>query len=375
MIPVVAALVVFANLYFTIRCVTVAGRSNDSVDFSVGETLALPHVTIIVPARNEERNIERCVRSLLAQEHPSFNVVVVDDCSTDRTRELLRSMEPDARLRVIEGVELPPGWVGKPWALTQGAREASGEWLLFTDADTEHDPRACAVAMRTAIDRECDALSLVGKQEMDTLGERIALPTILLTIALGIGALADVNDPRKRGVAIFNGQYILIRREAYERVGGHASVKHEIAEDLELAKLLKRERYRIALLGAGDLLRTRMYRSFAEVWNGFVKNFALGVRGRYLLTAAAILYFTILSPVTPLFALWAVVNGAYLPLVIAVAALASATASAAFAMRRFGLPAGSALWFPVGQAVVLAILVTSLVRHATGGVSWRGRRY
>ena len=350
-------------------------RSRDLVERASGDDQSLPSLSIVVPARNEERNIELCVNSLLAQKYSNFEVIVVDDRSTDATRELLRSLESDARLRIVDGAELPEGWVGKPWALTQGANVATGEWLLFTDADTDHEDAAAASSVRTACDRGYDAMSLLTDQVMVSLGERIALPTILWTIALGIGALADVNDPRKPDAAIFNGQYVLIRRDVYDAIGGHRAVMGEIVEDLELAKLLKRKHYRTALLGADGLVRTRMYRSFVEVWNGFVKNFALGVRGRPVFTALALAYFALLSPLTPAFVVWALATHRWAELSIVLGGMTLSLATAGLGMRRFGLPAGSERWLPVGQFVLLGIFATSLVKHATGRVSWRGRQY
>ena len=364
------------NLYFSYRSLVVGFRSRAEIR-AAGRELVLPLLSIIVPARNEERQIAECVRSLLAQRHPNFEVIVVDDRSTDATREVLRAIERESpKLQVVDGADLPQGWVGKPWALVQGVERASGTWLLFTDADTHHDPTASVDAMHTALRGGYDALSVLTQQTMRSLGERVALPSILWTIALGIGALDDVNNPRKTGVAIFNGQYVLFRREAYDALGGHAAVRGEIAEDLELARLVKRDGRFRSLLAVGDGgVRTRMYRSFGELWSGFVKNFALGVRGRPFLAAAAIVYFALLAPVTPLAVVWFAIAGRYAECAIVGGAMVIAMASAGMGMQRLRLGAGSAAWLPVGMTVMLGIFITSLVRHARGGVTWRGRRY
>jgi chlorobactene glucosyltransferase len=371
------ALLVFVNLYFAYRSVYVATHSHASIRRGDAPDDALPPLSIVVPARNEARQIAGCVRSLLAQRYPHFEVIAVDDRSTDDTRAILAGLEgKHPRLRVVDGAELPDGWVGKPWALTQGAAAATGSWLLFTDADTVHEPLAAASAVATALAGRYDALSLLTDQQIVTLGERIALPSILWTIALGTGSLDEVNDPNKRDNALFNGQYVLMRRDAYDTIGGHAAVRAEIAEDLELARLLKRDgRFRTALVGADALVRTRMYRSFRETWDGFVKNFALGLRGKPWLTAIAILYFALLAPVTPLVVVWLLAAGAHGAAAIVLGAMIAAIGSAEFGMRRFRLPAGSGVWLPVGMTVMLAIFVTSLVAHARGGVTWRGRRY
>ncbi len=376
MIAAVAALVL-ANALFALRSLDVILRSRDRIEPSQPDS-SLPALSIVVPARNEERQIERCIRSLLAQRYPDFEVILVDDRSEDRTRAIAdRLAREDQRLKVLAGEPLPEGWVGKSWALAQGARAARGAWMLFTDADTEHEPLAAASAARCAIDRACDVVSLLTDQETIGIAERVFLPTILFTILLGIGALDDVNDPRKPQVAIFNGQYILVSRLAYEAIGGHAAVRDEIAEDLELARRFKRDgRFRIFLAGAAGLVRTRMYRSFGEIWEGFVKNFALGARGSPARAAAGVALLTCVSPLTPLtlFALLATRRWS------GASALALSTATVAaiaeLGLRRMRFRRGSGLALPIGLSVVLAIFATSAACMLSGhGVNWRGRRY
>ncbi len=153
-------------------------------------------LSIIVPARNEERQIATCIESLLAQSYPHFEVIAVDDRSTDGTARILEGIaEKNLRLRVVRGAVLPGGWVGKPWALSQGMRQARGAWLLFTDADTHHESLACSSAMQYALAQDLSFLSLLTTQRFQTLGERAVLPTILWMIAVGIGSLDAINDP------------------------------------------------------------------------------------------------------------------------------------------------------------------------------------
>jgi chlorobactene glucosyltransferase len=376
LIAAVAALVL-ANALFALRSLDVILRSRDRIEPSEPDP-SLPSLSIVVPARNEERQIERCLRSLLAQRHPDFEVILVDDRSEDRTRAIADALAlGDQRLRVVAGEPLPEDWVGKPWALAQGARAARGAWMLFTDADTEHEPLAAASAARCAIDRRCDVVSLLTDQETIGIAERVFLPTILFTILLGIGALDDVNDPDKPQVAIFNGQYILVSRVAYEAIGGHAAVRDEIAEDLELARRFKRDgRFRIFLAGAGGLVRTRMYRSFGEIWEGFVKNFALGARGNPARAAAGVALLTCVSPLTPLMLLALLVRRRWGGAAALAVSTATVAAIAELGFRRMRFRRGSGLALPVGLSVVLAIFATSAARMVSGrGVRWRGRRY
>lgn len=335
-------------------------------------------MSIVVPARNEARNIERCVRSLLTTRHPDFELIVVDDQSTDGTRAILDDLAAqNERLRIVAGAALPEGWVGKPWALTQGVREARGEWLLFADADTQHEPLAAASAQRAALEGRYDALSLLTEQETRGLSQRLFLPTILFVIMLGVGAVDDVNDPQKRDVAIFNGQYILVSRTAYDAIGGHAAVRGEIAEDLELARRFKLDgRFRIRLAGSNGLARTRMYDSFGALWKGFVKNFALGARGRPRDAVVGLALLAAVSPLSPL-ALIALLAARAWPAAILLALFMGAVIGIAeTGMRRMNFRRGSGLAVPLGLALTLAIFATSFYESFAGrGVEWRGRRY
>ena len=362
---------------FAARSLHVALCSNDRIE-PVEPSDDLPPLSIVVPARDEERQIEGCVRSLLAQRYPHLEVVVVDDRSSDATHAILaRLAREDDRLRIVTGEPLPRGWVGKPWALHQGARRASGEWLLFTDADTVHEPRAAASAMRYARDRKLGALSLLSTQELGSLAERAVLPSILWAIACGAGPLADVNDASKSGSALFNGQYILMRADAYAAIGGHEAVKGEIAEDFELAHLLKTDgRYRTMLVGANDLVRTRMYRNLREIWNGFGKNLALGARGNPLVLAAGVGFLAFVAPVPQLLLLRALQRRRYREAAWMGGATVATMLAAEVGMRRSRFPRGSGAWLPAGLTIMLGILLDSAYRHAGGrGVRWRGRRY
>ena len=341
-------------------------------------TRALPTLSIVVPARNEARQIERCVRSLLAQHHPDFEVVVVDDCSDDATPLILeRLAAQDARLHVVSGAPLPEGWVGKPWALTQGVREARGTWLLFTDADTFHDPDGAASVQQAAIDRGLGVLSVLTDQDLVSLPERALMPSLFLAILGGTGPIGDVGDPSKPHVALFNGQYIMASREAYEAIGGHAAVRNEIAEDLELARRFKSDgRFRVALTGSEGVARTRMYRSLSEIWHGFTKNFALGFRGRPLWGSIGACALACISPLTQLTFVAALLTARWIGAAVLVFAMATVLTVVAYQMRMMRVPASLVPWYPVGTAFTVAVLTASIVLFASGrGVVWRGRRY
>jgi chlorobactene glucosyltransferase len=374
---VVALLLSAANLIFALRALDVVLRSRANIEPREPKS-DLPSLSIIVPARNEEQNIARCVNSLLSTRYPDFEVIVIDDRSTDATLRIVDAIaEGDPRLKVVAGEQLPDGWVGKPWALAQGARVARGAWLLFTDADTEHEPLAATSALQCALENGYGVVSLLTDQQTIGLAERLLLPTILFVIMLGVGGTDDVNDPRKPDVAIFNGQYILVSRVAYDAIGGHEAVRAEIAEDLELARRFKRDgRFRICLAGAGGLVRTRMYVSFAQIWEGFVKNFAIGARGRPFGAIAGTALLACVSPISPIVALVAVLQRQWPAVAVLVLSGAAIIAVAEFGMRRARFRPGSGLALPLGLVVTLAIFATSLYCTFVGrGVEWRGRRY
>ena len=338
----------------------------------------LPALSVIVPARNEERSIARCVQSLLAQRNVDVELIVVDDRSQDRTRTILAALAAEyPALRVVDGAPLPDGWVGKPWALVQGARVAHNPWLLFTDADTWHAPDACASTLAFALAHGADALTLGTYQELGSWGERAVLPTMLGLILIATGSMAELNDPYDCEHALANGQYVLVSRQAYDHLGGHEAVRGELVEDVEFARRLKRDgRYRLLVAGAGKLVRVRMYHSLHELWNGFTKNVYAGARGdlRTLLGMAASL--ALVSVVPAALALEAVVRRRPCRAAEAVLALGMGMAAQARGSAAAGLPRRWALLAPVGYGVCAAVVLNSTWRVRSGrGVEWRGRRY
>ncbi len=338
----------------------------------------LPFVSIVVPARNEERSIERCVRSLLAQNLPLFEVIVVDDRSTDATRAILaRIAAEDRRLFVVDGAELPAGWVGKPWALAQGVRAARGSWFLFTDADSYHEPFGTASAVAFARERGAQALSIATFQEMETFAERAILPTLLGMIFLASGSFADLNDPAKPECALANGQYLLVERDAYTALGGHEALHDKIVEDLEFARRIKADgRFRLLIAAGEDLARVRMYHSFAELWAGFTKNMYLGSKNGVPDLLSGTAFMSIVSWVPPALALNAALRGRKLEALEAALCTVLGTASASWAFRQTRMPRWYGLLQPIGAAVTAAITVNSAFRILSGrGVAWRGRVY
>ena len=186
----------------------------------------LPSVSVIVPARNEALNIERCVSSLTASEYPHFDVIIVDDRSEDGTADLARAISSGnaQRVTVLEGAELPDDWIGKPWACHQGAAVATGDLLLFTDADTTHGPALLARAVAGLREEKADLLTVLGRQLMETFWERLVQPQIFLAMLLRFPDFERAAKSRRWRDAIANGQYLLFTRSCYEALGGHEAV-------------------------------------------------------------------------------------------------------------------------------------------------------
>jgi chlorobactene glucosyltransferase len=237
-----------------------------------------PSVSVIVPARNEAVNIVNCVSSLTRSTYPDFEIIVVDDRSDDATGELARSVPAgNARaIQVIDGAELPADWLGKPWACHQGARVATGDLLLFTDADTTHGPPLLARAVTALQEEEADLLTVVGRQLMESFWERLIQPHIFFLMLLRFPDFERAARGGNWRDAIANGQFMLFPRSAYEALGGHEVVKDEVAEDLAMAQTVKRTGRRLRIRSAEDDLSTRMYRSLAHLVEGWSKNIVTG---------------------------------------------------------------------------------------------------
>ena len=337
-----------------------------------------PRVSIVIPARNEEQGIEPAVRSHLAQQYPDFEVIVVDDRSTDATAAILAEIaRQDARLRVIAGSEPPPGWLGKPHALSQGARAAFGEVLLFADADVLYDPRCLGEAVADFEGRQLDFLAFLPRMEARGFWENVLMPNIPAAFFLGPGFLANLDSPR--WVAAGGGAGNMIRRSVYEAVGGHEAIKDSVIDDLRLALKTKRAGFRARFVRAEDRVAVRMYRGFREVWDGFTKNMAYvfnGALGALLLLLTGL---SVLVSVTPPLVLFFLLLGGEVPardVLLAAAGVALALLARTVLALALGDPLWPALTHPIMTAVWAGIVCRSLYwRFVKRKLFWRGRQY
>lgn len=231
-----------------------------------------PLVSILVPARNEERSIARCIESLAHQDYPWCEIIVLDDQSEDQTAAIVAQLAiryPNVRL--LRGRALPPNWHGKAYACAQLAQEAQGEWLLFVDADVTLAPQGVSTALRQAQAQRAGLLTMVPTLLARSFGEAVLLPVVPLTFvaALPLGLVTNHTSPVFAGAL---GQFLLFRRDTYQRIGGHCAVRTDIVEDMQLSRLVKRHGDRVVVLDGTALMRVRMYHSFSEAWRGIAKS-------------------------------------------------------------------------------------------------------
>ncbi len=244
--------------------------------FDQPEPETLMELTVIVPARNEEDCIGACLESLVSQSEELFELgrdwelIVVDDDSTDRTAEVARGC---GGVTVLKAGKLPPGWTGKANAIWTAARKARGRWLLFTDADTVHEPGDLHRAMHEAVRHKVGVLSYSPRQIVTGIAQRSLMPLVFCELAVAYPP-GKVSDPNQR-IAAANGQFLLVEREAYRRLGGHAAVNDRVLEDVELAFLAKRRKLGLRFRYADDAVATRMYRSTGAMIEGWTRNLAL----------------------------------------------------------------------------------------------------
>jgi chlorobactene glucosyltransferase len=343
----------------------------------------LPSLTVIVPARNESANIHRCLRSLLTQRYPAprLRVVVVDDHSQDDTAAIVAAVaSSDPRITLLSAPPLPPGWTGKVhacWYALQ-ALPADTEWLCFLDADVRAHPLALASAVQAAQAGALDLLSLAPRQELVSLAERLLIPCGLYVLGFSRdGARIQAPDSAE---ALCTGQFMLVRRHAYDRVGGYARVCDSICEDVAFARLFKRNRLKVRLDDGSAVLVTRMYTGWRTLWPGFAKNLVdmLGGTSRTLLIAASAVVLSWSAVVLPLIDAAACRSGsalAYLALLAATLGSAAAFGLHLAGARHLGIPWWYALAFPLGYTTGALLALDSVRCRLVRRVQWKGRTY
>lgn len=335
-------------------------------------------VSAIIPGRNEEDSIARAVESVAAQAEIT-EVIVVDDQSTDRTAAILAELAARIpKLKILHTRALPPGWVGKNYAVALGADAAQSEWLLFTDADTCHMPGSTRRALTDAVDHNAVLVSYSPEQELGSFWERSLIPFVYCRLSAKF-SFARVNNPKLPDAAA-NGQFLMVLRDVYQKVGGHAAVAGEVLEDVALARRVKQAGYQIYFVAPIGTVRTRMYRSFATLWEGWTKNLYPLMGGT---TKHALLELIEVFPAVEIVALAlfrALLRGAYRPTLWLLAALLLLAISRRCV--RFGeqlyrnlYPVSYIKYYVPGMCLYSAALIASWWKNTRGSVEWKGRSY
>lgn len=342
-----------------------------------------PHVAVIVPARDEEANIGRCLRCLIEQDYPveRLRVLVVDDHSVDATVSIARSVaQGHPQVSVLHNPPLPPHWIGKSRACWVGAAAVAPEteWVCFLDADVWAEPALLSSAVATALSERLDLLSLAPRQELLTFAERLIMPCgfLLLAFCQNLRQLQS----REGGDATATGQFMLIRRDAYDAVGGHDAVRGEICEDRALARVLKKSGRRVTLRDGNDLLSTRMYTGWRTLWPGLVKNLVEMLGGplptSLIASSAFVLAWAVwLIPLADGASCGGGDASACLALLPALLAALAALGMHIAGALHFGIPVWYGLLFPLGYTAGALMAFDSLWWRLRGRVSWKGRTY
>lgn len=331
-----------------------------------------PLVTILVPAKDEGSHIETCLRRVLEQDYPNFEVIAINDRSSDDTGATMdRLAQSESRLRVVHVTNLPDGWLGKCHALYQGTQSARGEWLFFVDSDVQLVPSALRETAALAIERQYDAVSILTRVITEYFIEKLMLPLLAGTWAALFKA-DQTNEDSEPELAVANGQFFLIRGEVYRKTGGHEAVKDRIVEDVELMRLLKKSGYKTRLFAGKHLASTRMHTHLKQMFHGWARIYAGTSRGSIWPMVGAIL-FMIVSVLSVYPALgyavashspqWLVASGVHFGLVTALTMLIFIWS---------GNSPIFALLLPLSVPIEIAILAFSIHRARTGKVHWRG---
>jgi len=356
-------LIILSNILITY----LARQHSTPVKFSM--------VSILVPARNEEKNIARCVLSLLALDYPSFEVLVLDDQSSDNTRSILEKLShTHSKLKVLDGEPPPGNQVGKNWACSQLAREAQGELLFFTDADTFHRPETLRTIVTALEGEQADLLTGFPRQEVRTWGERFLVPFFSWAL-LCFNPLALAYRLQLPALSSALGQMMLFRRKAYLMIGGHDGVSSSIVDDLTLARKIKSYGLRWRVIYIADLISCRMYRNSREAFNGFAKNLFAAFDFRFLpfmfifLWLAVMFWEPLLILLFMLFGHTPHIQASNLYICIGLSIILWLLPNI-----YMGIPYSLALVYPISILAIELVAFTSLRNSLIGNLSWKGRK-
>ena len=338
-------------------------------------TQSTTHVSILVPARNEELNIETCVTSLMRQNYPDYDVIVLDDHSTDQTRNILSRLSIQYKnLQILDGQSLPEGWLGKHWACHQLGMAATGELLLFVDADTRHSPDMLLDSVSALQAELADLISAFPREEVVTLGERLLVPVIGFGIFTFI-PLRLVQRMRLAALSVTIGQFMLFRRAAYDAVGGYKAVRGEIVDDMVLGRRVITSGLEWRLMDGTNHVFCRMYRGFWETVEGFSKNLFAVFDYRILpyFFGWTLVGIAFIEPAVALLSHWLRTPLTSIPPGYAAISVILSVILWTIAYRRFKFPPYLVCYYPLSLALFIAVAIRSFIQTATGTATWKDR--
>ncbi len=332
-----------------------------------------PLVSVVVPARNEERNIGRCAQGLTRQHYPNLEIIFVDDDSTDATPDILAEFDRlNGRVQVVRTQPRPDNWNGKQWACHTGAQAASGDWLCFMDADTYAEPDLIERTMAFAIEKQVGLLSLQPWYEMVGLWERIVLPAALTHLFL-LFPPSRVNNPKRKAV-VANGQFLLLPRVVYDAVDGHRGVRNRMMDDYSLAENVQAAGQRVFVADGAEVMRVRMYRNLKEMWLGGRKA-AIQLTGGWLISIAGLIGYVLLNILPWFLLVWAMVTGNRVATVaMGVVVGVELIFTAVVRVIGFRAPPWSAVTYPLGGLLITVMGLESMISVAFGReIKWKDR--
>ncbi len=327
-----------------------------------------PRVSVLVPARNEEKNIGACLESLRQQNYSDWEILVLNDNSTDATAALIRQFSArERRVKLIDGAPLPAGWLGKNWACHQLSEQATGEIFIFTDADNRYAPNAISHTVGWMQKYNLSLLTAFCHQRTATLPEKLAVPVVNMFVYSYLPLWLTYYG-KEASLAAANGQWLAFTRAAYEKIGGHRAVRHHVVEDVELSRLAKRRGEKILVTSAREEVFSRMYDSGRAVWEGYSKNLfgLMNFKTVPFFIALTLLFFI---HVAPYILAW------FKPLtMLALPAIAMNVLIRFVLAVKFAQPVfTSTLLHPIAVLYVILIGLNSYHGHKTGGLQWKGR--
>ena len=338
-----------------------------------------PLISILLPARNEEANIGVCLESLRQQDYPNFEILVLDDSSTDGTADIVaRIASEDNRVRLLRGQPLPPGWAGKTFACHQLAQEARGSWLLFTDADTVHASSMLRRVLGVALATRAALISGFPYQRTSSIWQKTAMPILFYFMLLCWMPFWWLQRSRCTMPSVAIGQFLFFSAEEYRSIGGHEAVKSRIVEDVWLGIEVSRHKYRQLTLDLSSLVSCQMYREFGTMWDGITRWFytvaSLSVVTLVVMIAVVLLLF--LAPFVWLVYGLLLAQPAFAWEVLVMLQVAIVFLARFLAGRRFSQPKTSIILHPIGVAFLLLVSFYASYQYLTGaGVKWKGRVY